>query len=66
MSDDVHLEFSRVVKKTEKAILFDLEDSVEVWIPISQIRDDADDYEEGDGAGSVMVSRWWADKEGLG
>ena len=66
-----HLEFVKITAKTEKAIQFTLQDEDgdrrSVWIPISQIEDDPDDYEVGEGEelGSIMISDWIANEKGL-
>lgn len=65
-SNYVHLEVEEILRETDKAFLLRLEDEgQELWVPKSQISD-ADDYEEGDKNCTVSVSRWFADKEGLG
>jgi len=51
-------------RQTPKAILVELQQEKEVWIPQSQIHDDSEVYREGD-AGTLVVSEWFAEKEGL-
>ena len=51
------------VKETEKAILVDIEGD-EYWIPKSQVDDDSEVYEE-DTEGTLVISEWFANKEGL-
>jgi hypothetical protein len=56
-----------VVHETEKALRIrsdDLEE--EVWVPKSQIHDDSDVYDSGDGSGPgrLVVSKWLAEKNG--
>lgn len=64
-SDWVHLDFNKIVAETDKALLVDLVDAdADIWIPLSQISD-SDDYREGDKNGTISVSRWFAEKEGL-
>lgn len=42
-----------------EALLFD----EPVWIPFSQVDDDSEVYQKGD-EGTLIVSDWWAEKEG--
>jgi hypothetical protein len=59
--------------ETDAAILVELDDSgEEIWIPKSQVHDDSEVYsidtEEGPDQGEdgkVVVSEWWAGKNGL-
>lgn len=51
-------------RETEKAILVVLPDHDEMWIPKSQVHDDSEVYQENDN-GTLIVSRWFADKEGF-
>jgi hypothetical protein len=51
---------------TSKALLVLLPDGDEQWIPKSQLDDDSEIYDDGEHArGTLMVSRWFADKEGF-
>ena len=59
----VHLDFDRIEKETEKALLVEFGDR-QVWIPLSQVAD-PDDYSEGDQNGTISVREWFAEKEGL-
>ena len=60
-----HLEYVKVVKITSAAVLFELQ-SGRQWVPISQIASaDMDGLDEGDRDGSVCISEWFANKEGL-
>lgn len=54
------------MKATTGALLveFEDEDQDDVWIPRSQIHDDSEVYEQGH-TGDVVVTTWWAEKEGL-
>jgi hypothetical protein len=61
------------VRETDRAILVELrgpKDSfggrtvTEKWIPKSVIHDDSEVF-EADTEGSVIVHRWWAEKEGI-
>jgi hypothetical protein len=62
----ISVDFEAVKAVTDRAVLFVIEGE-EVWIPKSQISpDDVDQYEPGDGDGSVSVSEWIANEKGLG
>ena len=50
-------------KDTEKAILVEI-DGEEHWIPLSQIDDDSEVYQEGD-EGVLVISHWIAVQKGL-
>lgn len=65
MSDD-EVRIPNVVGKheTEKAVLCVI-DGEEKWIPKSQISDDSDVYGKGH-EGDLIVTEWFAKKEGLG
>lgn len=51
------------LKETDAALLC-LIDGREVWIPKSQIDDDSEVWEEGQ-SGDLVVTEWFATKEGL-
>jgi hypothetical protein len=60
----------RGVRTTPKALLIELDDEGQavthespIWVPLSQIHDDSEVYGKGDD-GSVIVTRWWAVKQG--
>lgn len=56
----------RVKRATEKALLVELEDGSEVWIPRSVVHDDSEVYDDGEASeGEVVVKRWFAEKESL-
>jgi hypothetical protein len=64
-SEYIELEVLEIKAETEKALLFQLEDS-QVWVPKSQIpKDDVEQYVVGDLDLTVLVSEWFASKEGL-
>lgn len=50
---------------TDDAVLCELEPGDEVWIPKSQVDETSQVFEEGD-EGTLVVSRFIADKKGLG
>jgi hypothetical protein len=52
------------IAETAKAIKVILPDNDETWIPKSQVDDDSEVYEDGD-SGTLVVSRWFSDKEGI-
>jgi hypothetical protein len=54
----------RALRATALALLVRFEDGKEYWVPQSQIDDDSEVYEAG-GEGKLVVSHWWADKQGL-
>lgn len=59
----------RVVAGSDKALKIQFDDDARppLWVPVSVIHDDSEIYERaGDGAeGTLIVKRWWAEKEGL-
>ena len=53
------------LKETEKAILVSIPDvDDDMWIPLSQIDDDSEVYQEGD-EGTLIISEWIALQKGL-
>lgn len=64
MSDYVHLDVEKVLKRTDKALLVRLEDGNEQWLPLSQVSDE-DDYDEGDEDCTISVTLWLAEQRGL-
>lgn len=72
MTDDVEEVPNATCKReTAKAILVSFgkaskyTKSPEVWVPKSVVHDDSEVYKEGD-TGTLIVARWFAEKEGLG
>lgn len=49
---------------TERALKVRLADGREIWIPQSQVHDDSDVYDVGH-AGRLVVTAWYAQKQGL-
>jgi len=49
--------------QTDKAVLIDIEDHGETWIPQSQIHDDSEVWKSGQD-GEVVVTLWFAEKRG--
>jgi len=65
MSDDTHESYNvSVVIETDQALLVRFEDSTEKWIPKSVIHVDSDVF-EADSEGTLIVKRWFAEREGL-
>ena len=60
----VTFDVEAVEAETERAILVRIEGE-KVWVPKSQIDDDSEVYSKESGAGLLIVSEWWAEKEGL-
>lgn len=52
----------RAIRATEKALLCTI-DGKDEWVPQSQITDDSEVYEPG-GEGDLVVTLWWAEKNG--
>ena len=67
MGDWVYLDVAKIKRITDAAILLVLadEEETEVWIPLSQLADDTDQYEEGDKDLTITVSQWIAEKKGI-
>ncbi len=53
------------IRETDDAILVQLHDGEEKWIPKSVLHDDSEVTEKGD-EGTLVVHQWFADKEDLG
>jgi hypothetical protein len=51
-------------RQTDEALLCEIEEGDEIWIPRVQIDESSQVSEEGD-EGTLVVSRWIADKKGL-
>lgn len=60
----IELEDIEILDETEKAVKILMEDGEEVWIPWSVVEDNNEGFKEGY-IGSISISEWWADKEGL-
>lgn len=58
----------KVLRRTERAVLVEMEDGDERWIPFSVIHDNSEIYEgdESGGEGELVVKEWFAEKEGIG
>ena len=62
--DKIRIDNVLVVRETAKALLVRLADGEERWVPQSQIDDDSEVYGDGD-EGTLIISEWWASKEGI-
>lgn len=65
--DQVVLDDVTALRATDKALLCRVTDdgkSREVWVPQSQITDDSEVYAVGH-EGQLVVTAWWAEREGL-
>ena len=68
MTDEgVSLGSARLIRSTAMAILVVLEDrkDQELWIPKSQIHDDSEVYDAENPSGELVVTSWFANKQGL-
>lgn len=62
--DEVSIDVT-VIAQTDKALRVRLEeDDRELWVPQSQISDNSEVWKNGD-FGELVISRWFAEKEGL-
>ena len=63
-----HIQSCTILKETAKAILVECPDFEEdVWIPKSQVDDASEVWEDsadGRGPGTLVVNRWFANKQG--
>jgi hypothetical protein len=64
-SNYVHLTGCAVVKVTDKAMLVDVPDHGQEWIPLSQIADEGDNLKQGDTDVTVSITEWFAKKANL-
>ena len=66
MSDDIEtIEGVTATYETPKALRVRLSGGAEIWAPKSVIHDDSEVYKMGTD-GTLVVQRWFAEKEGLG
>lgn len=63
-SNWVHLDFGKILRVTDRALLVRLEDGEEDWFPLSQIADSGD-YKAGDTKGTISITEWLAKEKGL-
>ena len=65
MSDGYEVGTAVVRRDSGKALLCDIDGVGEEWVPYSVIHDDSEIYEGAEsGSGILVVSEWWADKQG--
>ena len=62
--EKIRIDDVTILRMTDMAVLCEIDGS-EYWIPQSQIDDDSEVWEEGDG-GMLVISKWIADQKGLG
>jgi hypothetical protein len=60
----VSFDVEAVEAETERAILVEIEGE-KVWVPKSQITEDSEVYSKKSGGGELIVTRWWAEQQGL-
>jgi hypothetical protein len=60
----VELDYDEVLAGTEKAFLVQFSGGDEHWLPRGHVRG-GEDYERGDGPGTIEVARWLARERGL-
>ena len=58
----VHLEDCKVKRKTDKAILVE-HASGQHWLPLSQVADEAENLNAGDGPVTVSITEWIAEQK---
>jgi len=64
MSEPVAIDDVYVKKATDKALLCVIEEE-DHWVPISQVHEDSEVYDEGH-KGTLIVTAWFAEKKGWG
>lgn len=52
------------VMETQQAVLFELIEGDQVWVPKSVIHEDSEVWKEGQEPGELVVKHWFAKKEG--
>lgn len=62
--ETIEFDVEKVKHETSKAILVEIEGD-EHWVPKSQISDDSEVFSREHGEGTLIVSQWWAEQEGL-
>ena len=64
--EGVHVGWARAIRFSQKAMLVWLkEQKRDVWVPHSQVHDDSEVYDKENTEGELVVSAWFAEKEGL-
>lgn len=66
-TEGVNLGPARVVRATAKALLVYVEsEDAQRWVPRSQVHDDSEVFDDSSNAeGDLVVTQWFAQKEGL-
>ncbi len=62
--DTATFERTTAIAATDKAVLCELDDGTQHWVPQSQIHEDSEVWKRGD-TGTLVVTQWWAEKQGL-
>lgn len=62
-SEPVTLGDGKIMRETAKAVLAKIDDR-EIWVPKSCIHDDSEAFDMVNAEGTIVVKRWWAEKEG--
>lgn len=62
-SEPVTLGDGKITRETAKAVLAKIGDQ-EIWVPKSCIHDDSEAFDMENAEGTIVVKRWWAEKEG--
>ena len=62
--DAATFEHVTAIAATDKAVLCELDDGGQHWVPQSQIHEDSEVWKRGD-TGTLVVTQWWAEKQGL-
>lgn len=53
----------KITRETDKAVLAKIADR-DTWIPKSCIHDDSEAFDMEHSEGTIVVKRWWAEKNG--
>ena len=53
----------KITRETDKAVLAKIGNK-EIWIPKSCIHDDSEAFSMESAEGTIVVKRWWAEKNG--
>lgn len=62
-NDPYELGDGKITRETDKAVLAKIGDK-EIWIPKSCVHDDSEAFSLQSSEGSIIVKRWWAEKNG--
>jgi len=53
----------KIIRETDKALLIRANDK-DIWVPKSVVHDDSEVFDMENDEGTVVVKRWWAEKNG--